>query len=43
MQGQTVFSEKIPVGETLIIWNAEEFSNGVYLDKMKSKNNILAT
>lgn len=43
MQGQTVFSEKIPIGETSIIWNAEEFPNGVYLAKLKSKNNVLAT
>lgn len=43
MQGQTVFSEKIPIGETSIIWNAEEFPNGVYLAKLKSKNNILST
>ncbi len=43
MQGQTVFSKKIPVGETSIIWNAEEFPNGVYLAKLKSKNNVLAT
>ena len=43
MQGQTVFSEKIPIGKTSIIWNAEEFPNGVYLAKLKSKNNILAT
>lgn len=43
MQGQTVFSEKIPIGETSIIWNAEEFPNGVYLAKLKSKNNVLST
>ena len=43
MQGQTVFSEKIPIGKTSIIWNAEEFPNGVYLAKLKSKNNVLAT
>lgn len=43
MQGQTVFSKKIPIGETSIIWNAEEFPNGVYLAKLKSKNNVLAT
>ena len=43
MQGQTVFTEQIPIGETSIIWNAEEFPNGVYLAKMKSKNNVLAT
>ncbi len=43
MQGQTVFSEKIPIGKTSIIWNAEEFPNGVYLAKLKSINNVLAT
>jgi len=43
MLGQMVFSEKIPAGETSIMWNAEEFPNGVYLAKLKSKNNILAT
>ncbi len=43
MQGHTVFLENIPIGETSIIWNAEEFPNGVYLAKLKSKNNVLAT
>jgi len=43
MQGQTVFLEKIPIGETSIIWNAEEYPNGVYLAQLKSKNNVLAT
>jgi len=43
MQGQTVFSEKIPFGENSIIWNAEGFPNGVYLAKLKSKNNVVAT
>ena len=43
IQGQTVFSEKIPIGGTSIIWNAEGFPNGVYLAKLKSKNNVLAT
>ena len=43
LQGQTVFSEKIPIGITSIIWNAEKFPNGVYLAKLKSKNNVLAT
>jgi len=43
MQGQTVFSEKVPIGKTSIIWNAEKFPNGVYLAKLKSKNNVLAT
>jgi hypothetical protein len=43
MQGQPVFSEKIPYGETSIIWNAEEFPNGVYLARLKSKKNVIAT
>lgn len=43
MHGQRVFSEKIPIGETSMVWNAEEFPNGVYLAKLKSKNNVLAT
>lgn len=43
MQGQTIFSKKILSGETSIIWNAEEFPNGVYLAKLKSKNNVVAT
>jgi len=43
MQGQRVFSKKIPFGETSIIWNAEKFPNGVYLAKLKSKNIVLAS
>jgi len=43
MHGQTVFSEKIPLGETSITWNAEGFPNGVYLAKLKSKNIVLST
>ncbi len=43
MQGQRVFSENISIGETSIIWNAEEFPEGIYLAQLKSKNNVLAT
>ncbi len=43
MQGQRVFSEKISIGETSIIWNTEEFPEGIYLAQLKSKNNVLAT
>ncbi len=43
MQGQTVFSEKIPNGETSMIWNAEGFPNGIYLARLLLNNSDLAT
>lgn len=43
MQGQTVFLAKIPAGETSVIWNAEGFPSGVYLARLKSGNNLVAT
>ena len=43
IQGQTVFAEKIPIGETSIIWNAEGFPDGLYLAKLLLNNNDIAT
>ena len=42
MQGRTVFSKKIQIGEKSLIWNAEGFPGGIYLAKLTSKNNVLA-
>lgn len=39
IQGQTVFSEEIPIGKTSLIWNAEGFPSGIYMAKLLSKNN----
>jgi len=43
IQGQTVFLAKLPYGETSIKWNAKDFPDGIYLAKLLSKGNVLAT
>jgi len=43
IQGQTVFSEKVPTGENSIIWDAEGFPAGIYLARLLLNNNDLAT
>lgn len=40
--GQTVFSKKIPPGETYIIWNAEMFSGGIYIARLLLNNVAIA-
>ena len=43
IQGQTVFSEKIPKGETSFTWNAGGLPNGMYVAKLLQDNRTLAT
>jgi len=43
MQGQKVFSEKIPGGQTLISWNAEGFPGGIYFARLATDNKEIAT
>jgi len=41
--GQKVISLKINQGQNSVIWNAEEFSNGIYIAKLLANKNQIAT
>ena len=41
--GQKVSSLNILQGQSSIIWNAEQFSNGIYIAKLLANNNQIAT